>query len=129
MVFPAPPGAGGAPPQGGTGAASAPGAMPGAASHGMEKLKLGLKTLQEALPQLPMGSEIHTAVLKAVADVGKHLEKEGGMGAPPGANIQQLLEMLRSAKQSGAVPPQMPGPAGGAPPPMGGAPPPPPMGA
>jgi hypothetical protein len=95
--------------------------MAGAANHGAEKLKLSLKGLQEALPALPMGSPLHTAVLKALTDIGKVMEKEGGAKSDPGAAIQQLIEMARNAKQAGGAPPQMPG--------AGGAPPPPPMGA
>ena len=124
------PGAPSPPPQAGVaGPASAPGPMKGAVAGGAEKLKLGLKALQEALPSLPMGSSIHTAVLKALTDIGKAVEKEGGGKGDPGAMIQQLVEMARNAKQAGAPPPQMPG-AGGAPPPpgMGAGPPMPPMG-
>lgn len=124
------PGAPSPPPQAGVaGPASAPGPMKGAVADGAEKLKLGLKALQEALPSLPMGSSIHTAVLKALTDIGKAVEKEGGGKGDPGAMIQQLVEMARNAKQSGAPAPQMPG-AGGAPPPpgMGAGPPMPPMG-
>ena len=116
------------PPAGAVGPASAPGPMKGAAASGMEKLKLSLKGLQEALPALPMGSAVHTAVLKALTEIGKAVEKGGGAQADPGAMIQQLVEMARNAKQSGAPTPQMPG-AGGAPPPpgMGAGPPMPPM--
>ena len=124
------PGAPSPPPQAGVaGPASALGPMKGAVAGGAEKLKLGLKALQEALPSLPMGSSIHTAVLKALTDIGKAVEKEGGGKGDPGAMIQQLVEMARNAKQSGAPAPQMPG-AGGAPPPpgMGAGPPMPPMG-
>ena len=124
------PGAPSPPPQAGVaGPATAPGPMQGAVAGGAEKLKLGLKALQEALPSLPMGSSIHTAVLKALTDIGKAVEKEGGGKGDPGAMIQQLVEMARNAKQSGAPAPQMPG-AGGAPPPpgMGAGPPMPPMG-
>ena len=124
------PGAPSPPPQAGVaGPASAPGPMKVAVAGGAEKLKLGLKALQEALPSLPMGSSIHTAVLKALTDIGKAVEKEGGGKGDPGAMIQQLVEMARNAKQSGAPAPQMPG-AGGAPPPpgMGAGPPMPPMG-
>jgi len=131
MPMPMPmPGAPSPPPQAGVaGPASAPGPMKGAVAGGAEKLKLGLKALQEALPSLPMGSSIHTAVLKALTDIGKAVEKEGGGKGDPGAMIQQLVEMARNAKQSGAPAPQMPG-AGGAPPPpgMGAGPPMPPMG-
>jgi hypothetical protein len=77
-----------------------------------------------------MGSPLHTAVLKALTDIGKVMEKEGGAKADPAAAIQQLVEMARNAKQAGGAPPQMPG-VGGAPPPppMGAGPPAPPMGA
>jgi hypothetical protein len=131
MPMPMPiPGAGAPTPQGVAGPASAPGPMKGAAAGGMAKLKLALKGLQEALPELPMGSTIHTSVLKALTDIGKAVEKEGGGQGDPGAMIQQLVEMARNAKQAGAPPPQMPG-AGGQAPSMGGAPPvpPPQMGA
>jgi hypothetical protein len=102
--------------------------MKGAAASGMEKLKLSLKGLQEALPALPMGSGVHTAVLKALTEIGKAVEKEGGAKGDPGAMIQQLVEMARNAKQAGAPAPQMPG-AGAAspPPPDGGGSPMPPM--
>ncbi len=119
------PGAPAAPPQAGvSGPATAPGPLKGAAAGGVEKLKLGLKILQEALPALPMGSAIHTATLKALTDIGKAVEKEGGGRGDPSAMIQQLVELARSARQAGGSVPQMPG-AGGAPaaPPPGGAPP------
>lgn len=112
------------PPMGGaTGPASAPGPLAGSASQGMAKLKIGLEALQAALPMLPMGGELHTDVMKAVSSLTKHL---GDKGNDPGAGIQQLLEMLRNAKQGGA-PPQAAMMPGG--PPPGGAPPAPPMGA
>ena len=130
MPMPMMPGAPPSPPQAGVaGPASAPGPMKGAAASGMEKLKLSLKGLQEALPALPMGSGVHTAVLKALTEIGKAVEKEGGAKGDPGAMIQQLVEMARNAKQAGAPAPQMPG-AGAAPPPSpdgGGGPPMPPM--
>jgi hypothetical protein len=100
--------------------------MAGNAKHGMEKLKLSLTGLQEALPALPMGSTLHTAVLKALTDIGKALEKEGGGQSDPGAAIQQLLEMARNAKQGGGAPPMPPGAGGAPPPPMGAGPPAPP---
>jgi hypothetical protein len=108
------------PPGAGAGPASAPGPMKGAASGGMEKLKLSLKGLQEALPVLPMGAPLHTAVLKALTDISKALEKEGGGQGDPGAMIQQLVEMARAAKQGGGAPPP-PGAGAPMPPPQMGA--------
>jgi hypothetical protein len=103
--------------------------MAGNAKHGVEKLKLSLTGLQEALPALPMGSPLHTAVLKALTDIGKAMEKEGGSQGDPGAAIQQIIEMARNAKQAAGGAPPMPPGAGGAPPPPpgGGAPPMPPQ--
>ena len=101
--------------------------MAGSAVQGMAKVKLGLEALQAALPMIPMGSELHTDLMKAVSSITKHLGDKGGEGGG-GAQIQQLLEMLRNAKMQGA-PPQagmMPPGGGGAPPPPGGGAPPPP---
>lgn len=102
--------------------------MAGSAVQGMAKVKLGLEALQAALPMIPMGSELHTDLMQAVSKISKHLGDKGGEGGG-GAQIQQLLEMLRNAKTQGA-PPQagmMPGAGGAPPPPPGGGAPPPPM--
>jgi len=123
-------------PPGGTGPATAPGGMAGNQAHGSEKVKMGMKALLEALPMLPLGGELSTAVMKAVNDIGKHIQE--GMEGDPQSQIQMLAMMARNAKaqpgQAGAVQGLMGG--GGAPPPPGGgmppgAPPPgaPPMGA
>lgn len=127
--MPAPPGApppmgGGGMPPGGTGAASAPQGMAGSATQAVTAVKLGLEAMQKALPGLPMGSELHTAVLKSVAEISKHIEKQQGDSA---SIVQQLAQMAHSAQQQPqqaammrAFPPSPPG---------GGAPPPPPPGA
>lgn len=99
--------------------------MAGNAAQGMAKVKVGLEALQAALPMLPMGGELHADVMKAVSSISKHLA-EGGAGGG-GDQIQQLLDMIRTAKTQGGPPAAPPG--GGAPPaiPPGlGAPPPPP---
>lgn len=113
---------------GGTGPATSHGPLAGAASQGMAKVKLGLEALQAALPMLPMGGELHADVMKAVSSIAKHLAHGGEQGG--GATIQQLLDMIRSAKTQGAPPPGAPAPGGAAPPMMPGmgAPPPPPPG-
>lgn len=69
--------------------------MAGSAASGMTSVKLGLEALQKALPTLPMGSEIHNAVLKAVGDIAKHLDASSGGG--PQAVIQQLAQMASAA--------------------------------
>ena len=100
---------------------------------GVEKVRIGVKALMDALPMLPVGSEISNAIMKAAQDVGKHLE--GGMeGGNPQAAIQMLAMMARNAKanpQGGAALQNIMGGGGaGAPPPPapGGAPMPPPPG-
>lgn len=112
----------GGPPAGaGAGPATAPGPMPGSAHQGMAALKVAMEALQKALPQIPMGSKLHQSVVKAVGDIGKHMEDEGG-GAAGGDQVQQLIEMIRNAKQNPGMAGMMPPPGGG----MGGAPPAPP---
>ena len=124
-----PPGMPGAPPMPGTGTGpvAAPSPLAGNAQSGMTGVKVGLEALQKALPQIPMGSKLHTAVLKAVADIGKKLNEEGGGGGDKAGAIQQLIEAMRNAKtnpnaqaalpQGGPPPaPAMPAPM----PPMGG---------
>lgn len=100
---------------GGTGAASAPGPLQGSQVAGMTSLKLGLEALQKALPQLPMGSEVHSAVLKAISDIGKHLAQGGQGSGDQSAGIQQLVEMMRNSKQQPDMASMMPGggPPGG----------------
>lgn len=107
---------GGAPqPIGSAGPAGMPTPMAGSQQQGMASLKVGLEALQKSLPNLPMGSALHQSVLKAVADIGKHLEKEGGSGGDQMGAIQQLMEMARAAKTQPNMAAMMPGgaPAGG----------------
>ena len=97
--------------------------MPGANAQGMGAVKLGLEALTKALAAIPMGSDLHTALLKAVQDVSKHLTAE--QPQPSSSDmVQQLAQMARQGQQGGANPmaAMMPG---GHPPPPGGAPPPP----
>ena len=103
--------------------------MAGASAQGVTAVKLGLEALQKALPMLPMGSELHSEVLKAVSGIAKHME-QAGAGGDQAAVIQQLVAMAREAQQNpqqqARMGSMMPG-AGAAPPPA--ATPPPNMGA
>lgn len=98
--------------------------MAGAAAQGMAKVRLGLEALQAALPMLPMGGDLHADVMKAVSTLSKHLQQ--GAADQGGGTIQQLLDMIRTAKTQGGPPAAAP--PGGGPPTMPGmgAPPPPP---
>lgn len=128
MGAPPPPGQG----AGGTGGAAMPGHMPGNGMQGIEKVMMGLKALQDALPSVPLGSELHQELLTAVSKIGKHLP-QGGAGGDPQSMIQQLAMMAQKAKaepqQAAALQGLMGGGGGGAPPPPPGGMPPPQMGA
>jgi hypothetical protein len=106
----------------------APGGMAGSGASGLTAVKVGLESLQKALGSLPMGSPLHSAVIKALGDISKHMSEAGeGAGGGTPAMIQQLIQMARGASaqpQEAAMQKMFPGGApGGAPPP------PPPMGA
>lgn len=111
-------------PPGGTGAATVPGPMPGAAAAGMTGVKLGLEALQKALPTLPMGSDLHSSVLKAVSDISKHVGDAGAGQSGQDDALKQMLAGLAAQQAKGTNPL-----AGMMPPGGGGAPPPPPPGA
>lgn len=117
----APPGGG---PPGGTGGAAMPTGMPGSAQSAETSVKLALEALQKALPGLPMGSDLHTVVLKAVSDIAKHMNKGGSSQQDV---MQQLVALARQqqtkpnpmmgmAPSPGAMPgsgPPLPGGAAG----------------
>lgn len=105
----------------------APGPMPGNQAQGMAAVKLAVEALQKALPALPMGSDLHTAVLNALTGVTKHMDDNGPQpGGDQSDMIQQLVALARQGQSGSPLGAMMP-PGGGAPPP-GAAPPPPPPG-
>src|ERR1700677_1488057 len=70
----APPGMPGAGGPHNVGAAVSPQANPGNQMAALQKVKLASAALQEALPALPMGSEMHAKLLKIVTDLAKLLQ-------------------------------------------------------
>jgi len=126
-VLPTPQGQGGPPapgmsalmqhPAGGTGAATQPGPMQGQSQQAMVGVKLAVEALQKSLAGLPMGSDLHTAVLKAITEIAKHLDKAGADG-DQAAVIQQLAQMARQQQtggQAGAMNRMFPSGPGGQP--------------
>lgn len=73
---------------------SVPSASPGASADAMAKVREAIKILENALPQLPTGSEPHKAVLSAIQSVSKHVPASD---ASPG--VQQST--LRGLQQQG----------------------------
>lgn len=107
-MTPAPPNAG---------PAVAPHGNPGQASQGLGDIRIAVEQLQKALPSVPMGTELHTAVMDAIKKISTHMTQ---MQDSPQMKMQQLLQMIQRAKQ--AQPNQaLAGMAGGGAPP-GGAP-------
>lgn len=77
------------------GQAVAPHGNPGSATNAAGMVQTALKALQEALPQIPMGTELHTAVLDSVKKIGAHM---ADMQASPQMQMQNLLQMMQRAK-------------------------------
>jgi hypothetical protein len=102
----------------------APQAMMGAGAQGIAKVHIGLKALNASLVGLPMGSDLHTAVMKAVIEIGKHLGKaQADEVEKKQAMLQQLKEMQEQPQAAmlqrmaaGGGQPQPPMMPGGGPP-------------
>ena len=121
-----PPQLGAAPPN--LGAATQQQGNPGNMAQAISAVRNAVRMLEQALPNIPMGSPLHDDVLKVTQSLSKHMQPgEGGQGL----DLQHLMQMVRSQSQQapmGALqrmfpqrpnsPPAMPGqpPAGGAPP-------------
>jgi hypothetical protein len=96
----------------------------------LNDIRNAVRMLEKALPQIPMGTPVHTGVLKATTDLLKHLPSDEGN---QGLELQSLLQMARHASQSAPLaalgrmgappggPPAMPAPSGAAPPPAAAA--------
>lgn len=82
------------------------------------KIANALKELQDALPQIPMGSELHTTILDTV----KKLSKVTQEAKPdPSMQLQELIRAARERSQGGplaAAERMFPPGGGGAPPAM-----------
>lgn len=79
-------------PGGGTGAATQMRPQMGAGAQGLTLVRTGVEALQKALVGIPMGSELHTAVLKAITDISRRMESGGGDKA---GQTQALAAMAR----------------------------------
>lgn len=66
----------------------------------MMKVKAGLELIQAALPGLGTGTPVHTAALKALQQLGKHMAQ-----GQPTAGVQStmLQDLLRRTMQSGLL--------------------------
>ncbi len=116
-----PPSLSGQPPIGAS-PVSVPTGSPGANAGAMSKVREAIGILQQALPELPPGTDPHKAVLNAISSISKYV---GPSNAVPGvqqtalrdlqqnagknAMLQQVMSSLGGANAGGG------GPPGGAP--------------
>jgi len=122
-----PPSLMGGPP--GAGPMAAPQGNPGNAMAAVSKIKSALTLLQEALPAIPMGSDVHGDVLKAVSMLAKHASSDQqGTDQQQITQLMALMQKLAQQRPNAALanlapnaPPAMPpppepgGPPGGPP--------------
>lgn len=81
----------------GAGPAVAPHGNPGNTSQGLSDVRLALEALQKALPSVPMGTELHKAVLDAIKKIGTHMTE---MQDSPQMKMQNLMQMMQRARQA-----------------------------
>lgn len=60
----------------------------------MRKIGLALSQIQEAMMGLPIGSELHTSVLKAVRDLSRHFGQDAQQAGPQQTDLQDQLRQL-----------------------------------
>lgn len=80
-----------------TGGAAAPGAQLGNVSGAIARVRSALQLLEEALPMIPSGHEMHVKVLQQAKDLAKALQD---VGADPAIQIQSMLQAIRSQVRS-----------------------------
>lgn len=110
-----PPGMG-APP-GNLGGVTIPQSNPGNAKAALEKLHAAAQLINDAIPAIPLGTEMHSKVLKLATELNKMIAE--GKDHHQGT-IQTMLQAIQQMKQNpqmGALHGAQGAPSGGAPPP------------
>lgn len=83
-----------------TGPVSVPQGSQGNTAQALSLVRNGLEMFQKALPMIPMGSPLHTDILKATSSVSKHMEQSA---MNKGVDVQSLLQMARQSSQQSPV--------------------------
>lgn len=78
-----------------SGPAVAPHGTPGNTTESLSQIRQALELLQKALPGVPMGSELHSAIMGAVSKIGAKMSE---MQESPQMKMQALLGMLTQLK-------------------------------
>ena len=73
---------------------SVPSGSPGANAGAMAKVREAVKILQQALPELPPGSDPHKAVLNAISSISKYV---GPTNEVPGIQQTALRDLQQNA--------------------------------
>lgn len=76
----------------GLGPVSQPNANQGNIGQAMTKIGAAIKMLEEALPLVPMGNELHTEILNSAKALSKHLKQGEENPALTSASIQNMLK-------------------------------------
>ncbi|HTS05455.1 MAG TPA: hypothetical protein VMP68_07720 [Candidatus Eisenbacteria bacterium] len=98
---PLPPGLMGGPPA--IGPMMAPQGNPGNALAAASKVKSAVTLLQEALPAIPMGSDVHNDVLKAVGMLAKHAENQPATDQSQITQLMALIQRLATQQPNAAL--------------------------
>lgn len=78
------------------GPGTAPGGNPGNMAAATIDIGNGLKMLQRALPNLPMGAPLHTDILQAVIKISKHMDQSQ---QDHGLHAQGMMQAVRQSAQ------------------------------
>lgn len=81
----------------GLGAATKPQANQGNAAAALIDVRNAVQMLEKALPNIPMGTPLHSDILQVTVKLSKHLKPEE---ASSGLQIQSLLQQARQTSKS-----------------------------
>jgi hypothetical protein len=90
-------------PPGNLGPATIPQNNPGNVLQAMQKLQAATKLITEALPQIPMGTPLHGAVLKIATDLSKHLGEAHENHQMTVQTLMQAMAAMKNDQQMGAL--------------------------
>lgn len=79
------------------GPATVPQGNPGNTQAAMTKIRNAVTLLETALPDIPMGSELHAEILKVTAQLAKKMTDSGDN---KGLELQSLIKMAKESAQS-----------------------------
>ena len=84
-------------PPSGLGGATLPQPNPGNQAAALQKIKVAVQALQEALPSIPLGTPTHDSVMNAIKSLSKNFERAA---ESPALSMQSLVQMARAAGQN-----------------------------